>query len=262
MRIVSLASGSKGNAYLVRNGGTCILIDAGLSGREVERRLQAVGLLPSAIAALFLTHEHADHTGAAAVLSRRHGWPVFGTEGTLRTPCGRYRAVADGTDRLEPITVGASVSIGALTIRSFAVSHDALDPVGYAVAANGHRLVLAADTGVLLPETAAHLATADALILESNHCPEMLRNGPYPFFLKRRIAGDLGHLSNDQAGDAVRQTDKTRLRYLLLSHLSEINNTPQTAYAAMREVLDGMGAKADLRVCRQHQPGNWIDLEK
>lgn len=261
MRIVSLASGSKGNAYVVRKGETCILIDAGLSGREVERRLQAVGLLPSAIAALFLTHEHADHMGAAAVLSRRHGWPVFGTEGTLRTPCGRCRAVSAGTDRLEPTTVGQAVSVGALTISSFSVSHDAVDPVGYVVTTNGHRLVLAADTGILPAEAAAHLATADALILESNHCPEMLRNGPYPIFLKRRIAGDQGHLSNQQAGEAVKGTDRGRLRYLLLGHLSEINNTPQTAFAHMRGVLDEMDAATDLRVCRQHQPGNWIDLE-
>lgn len=261
MRLVSLASGSKGNAFLIQSNGASVLIDAGLSGRDLEQRLQAVGVMPSQINLLLLTHEHADHIRSAAMLSRKYEFLVAGTRGTLHTPCGTVKPVAKGTYRLEIMPAGSTITAGPLTFTSFSISHDASDPVGYVIQANGTRLVMAFDLGVVTPEVQAQLADADALVLESNHCPVMLEKGPYPAWLKRRVAGARGHLSNQQAGDTVRQAHHAGLRYLLLAHISENNNTPRAAYDHMAATLADLGAATDLRVCRQHQVGNWIDLE-
>ena len=262
LRIISLASGSKGNAYVVQSNGTTVMVDAGLSGRELSRRLQLVGVMPESLAAVFLTHEHADHMRGAAVFARRHQVPIFATEGTLGTPCGRNRAVAEGTDRCEAMAPGQAATFGTLAVRSFSITHDATDPVGYVFEADGFRFTLAADLGVVTPAIVAELADADALLLESNHCPELLQRGPYPAWLKRRVAGDHGHLSNQQAAEAMRAAYRPTLRYLLLGHLSENNNTPRTAFDTMNAVLSALNAKIDLRICRQNQSGSWIDLQE
>jgi phosphoribosyl 1,2-cyclic phosphodiesterase len=262
LRFISLASGSKGNSYLAQSNGTSVLVDAGLSGREIERRLQQVGVMPSQVDAILLTHEHADHMRGAAIFSRRHGTTIVGTEGTLGSPCGRYKPVAEGSDRLETLPAGGKMTIGALAISSFSTSHDASDPVGYTFAAEGFRLTLAADLGVVDEQSGAAMQSVDALILESNHCPLMLNYGPYPAWLKARVAGDFGHLSNNQAIATVRDVLHPGLRYLLLGHLSENNNTPRQAFDGMRAVLDELAPDVDLRVCRQNVVGNWIDLNE
>lgn len=262
MRIISLASGSKGNAYLVQAGETTVLVDAGLSGREIERRVQQAGLLMSDIELILLTHEHADHLRSAAILSKRFDLPVYGTEGTLGTPCGRIKAVAEATPRVEPMAAGDTLTAGSLTITSFSVSHDAADPVGYVFTANGHKAALACDIGQATRLVVQRLHGVNALILESNHCPTMLSDGPYPYWLKRRIAGAQGHLSNDDAGLLLRDVFHDDLRYLLLAHLSEVNNSPQAAFACMQQVLTDLSAEIDLRVGQQHRIGNWIDLDE
>lgn len=262
MQFVSLASGSKGNGYLVRAGGTTVLVDAGLSGREMERRIQEAGLNPSDVNLLLLTHEHADHIRGAGILSRRFNWPVYATEGTLSTPCGQIKPVGENAHLAQVFPAGDTLTVGALTITSFSISHDASDPVGYVFRANGHRLALAADLGQATRLVLQRMTDVDALILESNHCPEMLRNGHYPLWLQRRIRGTQGHLSNEEAGEVVRRVHHGGLRYLVLAHLSENNNSPQRAYSLMRATLDELGAACDLRVGMQHRIGNWIDLDE
>jgi phosphoribosyl 1,2-cyclic phosphodiesterase len=158
--------------------------------------------------------------------------------------------------------VGTGYSIGPLTVRSYSVSHDAADPVGYVFEAEGTRLTVATDLGVATPEALVQLADADAVVLESNHCPSMLQHGRYPAWLKRRIAGDHGHLSNSQAAEAALAIAHPGLRYVLLAHLSENNNTPRVAFETMTAALATAGFAPDLRVCRQHQIGNWIDLNE
>jgi phosphoribosyl 1,2-cyclic phosphodiesterase len=199
---------------------------------------------------------------SAALLSRRHNLPIAAAEGTLYSPCGRLAPVADGTDRLEIMPAGTGFTVGDLTIRSFSISHDAADPVGYVFQSNGFRLALAADLGHAPPDVLAMLRGVDLLVLESNHCPDLLRRGRYPQWLKKRIASDIGHLSNRQASDALRQVHHAGLRYLLLAHISENNNTPRTAFDNMRATLAELGATTDLRVCRQSQVGTWIDLNE
>jgi len=262
VRFISLASGSKGNAYLACGDGANVLIDAGLSARELERRIQLAGLLPSQISLLLLTHEHADHMMSAALLSRRHGWPVAATEGTLRSPCGRLKPVADGTERIQTMPAGKSLTVGRMTIRSFSVSHDAADPVGYVIQSNGFRAAVATDLGEATLDVLARLHGLDLLVLESNHCPKMLAGGRYPAWLKNRIASPVGHLSNQQASDVTRAAAHPGLRHLLLAHLSENNNTPRAAYDNMRATLADLGAAAQLRVCRQNRVGTWIDLNE
>jgi phosphoribosyl 1,2-cyclic phosphodiesterase len=262
LRFISLASGSKGNGYLVQAGDVTALVDAGLSGREMERRIQQAGLLASRINLLLLTHEHSDHLNSAGLLSRRFKLPVYGTAGTLSTPCGRLKPVREATERVEELPAGETLTIGPLSITPFSISHDAADPVGFVFAANGHRVVLAADLGCVTRLVAQRLAGASAVILESNHCPEMLRHSHYPLWLQRRIAGRFGHLSNADAAGLVRDVHHVGLRYLLLAHLSENNNTPRLAYEATRATLEELGATTDLRVARQGQIGAWIDLDE
>ncbi len=262
MRFISLASGSKGNGYLVQAGDVTVLVDAGLSGREMERRIQQAGLMMNRIRAVVLTHEHSDHIQSAGLLSRRYQLPVYGTEGTLSSPCGRLKPVRESTERIEVLPAGETVSFGPLHVSSFSISHDAADPVGYVFTANGHRLVLAADVGIATRLVAQRLAGSSALILESNHCPDMLRRSHYPLWLQRRIAGKFGHLSNQDATELVREVHHADLRFLLLAHLSENNNTPRLAYDTMRATLDDIESRTDLRVARQGQIGSWIDLDE
>jgi len=262
LRFISLASGSKGNGYLVQAGEATVLVDAGLSAREMERRIQLAGMASSRINAILLTHEHSDHLHSAALLSRRLKVPVFGTEGTLSTACGRIMPVRESTERIEILPAGETLNLGSLAITPFSISHDASDPVGLVFSANGHRLVLAADVGCVTRLVSHRLAGASAIILESNHCPEMLRHGHYPLWLQRRIAGRFGHLSNAEAAGLVREIHHAGLRHLVLAHLSENNNTPRLAFEVMRAALDEIGSQTDLRVARQEQIGNWIDLDE
>lgn len=262
MRFVSLASGSKGNGYLVQAGEVTVLVDAGLSGRELERRAQGVGVMMSDVDLIVLTHEHSDHIRSAGLLSRRYCLPVYGTEGTLRNPCGRIKPVAESTDRFEILPAGETLTLASLSISSFSISHDAADPVGYSFAANGHRLVLAADLGYVTRLVAQRLRQANAVVLESNHCPDMLAESHYPLWLQRRITGKQGHLSNQDAARALCEYHHAELRYVVLAHLSENNNTPDKAYRQMHAALAEEQVQTHLRVAPQQHADEWIDLEE
>ena len=200
MRLIILASGSTGNAALVESGGRAVLLDAGISARETLRRVAAAGAGDARIEAILLTHEHSDHVRGARVLARRLGIPVMATAGTLRAAAGCLADVP------ETIAIGRRdrFSAAGMRIVSFATEHDAAESCGFAFESRrGHRVAVATDTGTVTPEVAEALAGSHVIGLESNHDLRMLADGPYPPFLKRRISGDRGHLSNDAAAAAL-----------------------------------------------------------
>jgi phosphoribosyl 1,2-cyclic phosphodiesterase len=233
VRVSVLASGSGGNACVVECGTTRILVDAGLSGREIERRLRARGMEPESIAGVFVTHEHSDHSSGALSFSSRWGCPVFTTPGTADA-LGLEGDLFSPYVRVDPAREGR---VGAIGFRALATPHDANESVAYAFEAGDARLVIASDLGRVQPEFTAFLRSATTLLIEFNHDEDMLRDGPYTWFLKRRISGGWGHLSNRQSAAAVRDSAGPRLRRVVATHLSRTNNVPSLALAALGEAL-------------------------
>ncbi|SFF47339.1 Phosphoribosyl 1,2-cyclic phosphodiesterase [Fontimonas thermophila] len=232
MRFAMLGSGSRGNGTLVESGGTRVLIDCGFALGEAELRLQRLGIEPAALDAILVTHEHGDHLSGVARLARRYRIPVWMTHGSY----------AIWKDRNVPHCLRFSphqaFRIGELEVQPYPVPHDAREPCQYVFGARGLRLGVLSDAGAVTPHMRAMLAGCDALLLECNYDPDLLRDGPYPPALKLRVGGGRGHLSNEQAASLLRGYAVRRLQHLVLTHLSETNNTPALARRAVAEVLE------------------------
>jgi phosphoribosyl 1,2-cyclic phosphodiesterase len=294
MRMTVLASGSKGNSTVISSSRTRVLVDAGLSCRELLKRMALAGEDPATLDAILITHEHIDHVAGLAVLARRLNIPVYLTEPTHRawvrmvTPRttmtyakwldhvqqekgARAAAVAQGNldiaaeaapesaadqasaDLCDPVPAtksnpahlpaveyfhsGTSFSIGDLDITPFTIPHDAADPCGFVFAAEGLRMAVATDLGYMPPNVKAALKRIDALLLESNHDLEMLRDGPYPWSVKQRVLSRVGHLSNHATAEFLANDYDGGASYIVLSHLSESNNAPELARIAAEQAL-------------------------
>ena len=249
-----LGSGSAGNAVVFECGGRRLLVDAGFSCRQLEKRLAAVGAAPDEFEGIVVTHEHGDHVRGAKRFAKRHRVPVLASSGTLTA--ARLRTAAAGTVTLKP---GRPYELATFRLEPFSVPHDARDPIGVVVESPGGRRVgVVSDLGALAAATRDRLRDLDALILESNHDVEMLRSGPYPWVLKRRIAGGRGHLSNDDAARGLLEVLDDRLRTVVLYHLSETNNLPVLAEEATRGELERRGASVDVVLSQQAAPGPWL----
>jgi phosphoribosyl 1,2-cyclic phosphodiesterase len=235
LRFASLASGSKGNCLVAEAGTTRVLIDCGLSLREAERRLAALGLVPSELMAVLVTHEHSDHACGVFDLAAAHGLAVYLTHGTLHALREDGR-VLDGV-KLRLINGREPVALGDLDVRPFTVPHDAREPVQYVLSDGVFRLGVLTDIGVPTAHAEEVLTGCDALVLECNHDPGMLRAGTYPNWLKTRIAGPFGHLSNADAALLLAALERSRLKHVLCAHLSEHNNRQELARAALAGVL-------------------------
>lgn len=229
----SLGSGSKGNATLVSDGETHVLVDCGFSLRETEQRLARFGLHPSQLAAVLVTHEHGDHIGGVGPLARRYGLPVHLSVGTWLSK--RLGTVP----RYELLTPQVRFAIQGLEIDPVTVPHDAREPVQFCFRAHGRRLGVLTDLGHPSAHVIDTFGGCDALVLECNHDPRMLAEGPYPARLKRRVGGDWGHLANAQAQWLLRRLGLDRLQRIVCSHLSEHNNRPELAREALTPLLDG-----------------------
>ncbi|MEZ5332146.1 MAG: MBL fold metallo-hydrolase [Thermoanaerobaculia bacterium] len=257
LRLCVLGSGSSGNAVVVESGGRRLLLDAGFSCRQIEKRLRAVGLEAEDFVGLVVTHEHSDHCKGAQRFARRHGVPVWGTRGTLEAT---GLAAADDLD-LRVLSSSRPVALGDFLVTPFIVPHDAREPVGLVVEdRSGRRAGLAGDLGTASRLAWAHLAELDVLILETNHDLEMLRSGPYPWPLKQRVAARHGHLSNREAAEGLPELLADRLRHVVLYHLSRTNNRPSIALAEIGEVLAREGSRAQVHLTRQDAPGQWIEI--
>jgi len=231
IRFASLGSGSKGNATLIESGQTRILIDCGFFLRDVEERLERFGIEPESLNAILVTHEHHDHIGGVSRLARKHRVPVWMTSGTFAAWDDPF--VAD-VHRFNPHEV---FTVGRLTVEPFPVPHDAREPCHYVVGDGAGRLGVISDAGSVTPHMRERLSGCDALMLEFNHDVRMLLGGPYAPSLKTRVGGPFGHLSNAQSASLLSAIDCTRLQWLVLTHLSEVNNTPELARAAACEAL-------------------------
>jgi phosphoribosyl 1,2-cyclic phosphodiesterase len=236
-RIVPLGSGSQGNATLVELDGTRLLVDAGLSARALGRRLQAVGTAPAELDAVLLSHEHQDHARGAERFSKRHGVPVCCDPATLAA-MGVSKVHLGGFIPLEP---GRVFELGTVRIDPFPVPHDAARPVGFALEGGRTRIGIVTDMGHATTLVLERLRGCEILMLESNHDDRMLRDGPYPWQLKQRVSGRLGHLSNDAAAAVLGRVAGTTLRSVVLAHLSKQNNTRTLALGAARRALEAAG---------------------
>ncbi|MBV8201981.1 MAG: MBL fold metallo-hydrolase [Acidobacteria bacterium] len=256
LRVVVLGSGSGGNAMVVESGGDRILVDAGFSSRELGRRLALVGVEAGSIKALVLTHEHVDHCRGAARFARRHRLPVFATAGTL----GQIRFDEETARRVTVLRSGAPCEVAGFLVEPFLLPHDAREPIGAVIEDGaGRRLGLVADCGTHSHLAWARLRDLDVLVMETNHDLDMLRNGPYPWPLKQRVAGRHGHLSNREAAAGLPELLCERLRWLVLYHLSRTNNLPALAAATLGEALAREGCAARLEVAGQFQPTAWLE---
>lgn len=223
MKICSLSSGSKGNSLYVESEHARILIDIGLSARQIRERLATLRVNPTDIDAIVLTHAHRDHVRGAGVFSRQFQTPIYGHPDTLDNITYLFRKNEKTVPWYRPF------QIKDISLTPFPVSHDAIPTVGYLVSSGGRVMALCTDLGVVTAEVETHLRQADFLILESNHDPDMLINGPYPRDLKERIASRVGHLSNHDTGRLLKSLLNGRVEKVLLAHISEENNTPELA---------------------------------
>jgi phosphoribosyl 1,2-cyclic phosphodiesterase len=252
MRFASLGSGSRGNGTLVEQNGTCVLVDCGFSMKEAESRLAKLGSSAEKISAILVTHEHGDHINGVGALARKYAIPVWATGGTLSADRLGERV------EMNRICSHTAFAIDDIEVQPFPVPHDAREPTQFVFGNGDKRLGLLTDVGSRTAHLEQRLSGCDALILECNHDKTLLENGEYPLSLKRRVGGDLGHLSNVQAADILRRLDTSKLTQLVAAHLSEKHNTPSLAQAALAEVL---GCETDwVNVADQQAGFDWRDV--
>ena len=249
MNFAPLFSGSSGNAVYVGSQSTHLLVDAGLSGARIAHELERVGLRADALAGILITHEHTDHIAGVGVMSRRFDLPVYATEGTWREMHGRLGKIAAQNVRV--LDGKRPFRVGDIEVNPFPLSHDAADPVGYALRAGDARIAIATDTGEICESWMQYCEGADLVLLESNYDPAMLEAGPYPYPLKRRILGSQGHLSNDDAGRAAARLIASGVKRLVLGHLSRENNFPELALRAVADALHAAGLHAAIDIARR-----------
>jgi phosphoribosyl 1,2-cyclic phosphodiesterase len=253
LRFASLGSGSKGNATLISSDRTLILVDCGFSIVELTRRMSRLNCGPDDISVILVTHEHSDHIQGVAPLSRRFQIPVWMTHGT-------WKACKDtGFHSTRHISSHTQFYINNdLQVSPFPVPHDAREPCQFVFDSGDQRLGLLTDVGRVTPHLVKALGACNALMLECNYDPEMLQNGPYPVSLQRRVDGHYGHLANVQAQALLEKLDTSRLTRLIGMHVSEKNNSPELALAAL---LAGMGREAcEISVADQQNGFDWVDL--
>ncbi|WP_321876572.1 MBL fold metallo-hydrolase [Paraburkholderia bannensis] len=258
MRFASLGSGSEGNALVVEAGGgatpTRLLLDCGFSAKEVERRLARAGLAADTLSAILITHEHSDHIGSALTLARRWSIPLYTSWGTARAVGADDAAGVE----LNVLWGDEAVEIGELGVLPYTVPHDAREPLQFVFNDGASRLGVLTDVGESTPHINSVLSGCDALVLECNHDLDMLATSRYPASLKARISGSYGHLNNEAAGEILAALDRSKLRHLIAAHLSQQNNTPELAHAAMAAVLGN--AATEIGIATQAEGFDWLTL--
>ena len=254
IRFTLLGSGSRGNAILITAGASKVLIDSGLSLKQLRLRAAAVGESLDGLSAVFITHEHGDHVRGLGPLSRYAGVPVYMTEGTR----DRLPVSVGPLDRVSCFDAGDDVRVNGVTLHSFSVSHDAGDPVGYVVESEGIRLGIAADLGHPSNLVRTRLSGAHGLIIEANHCPDLLRQGPYPPAVQQRIRSRQGHLSNSAMVKLLTDLVHDALEVVVLTHVSEENNSRKLAYDMAANVV--RDHPASVYVARQDEPTRIFEI--
>ena len=247
-----LASGSSGNAALLATENTRILVDAGLSMRELAKRLAAIGEKLEELDAILITHEHSDHVSGLPVLARskKISPTIYMTR--LTGPAIDWGETQPA--RLDPFQAGSALRIGDIEVQSFGIPHDAIDPVGFAFQAQGVRIGIVTDLGYIPESVKFHLRHTDLLLLEANHDLDMLKVGPYPWSVKQRVMSRVGHLSNLVMSDYLQQDLDSSTAHLVLGHLSEHNNHPAIVDMMATQALEQRGLRTRLSIATQHTP--------
>ena len=265
MRLMSIASGSSGNCIYVGDDNTHILIDAGISKKRVEEGLNSIGLTVGDLDAVFVTHEHSDHIGGLGVLTRKCQAPVYATKGTLE---GIFNYASLGKvdpEQFVEIAENQCITIGDIKVDPMKISHDAAQPVAYRFFKGDKRIAIATDMGMVTEENEEKLQGMNAILLEANHDVNMLQVGPYPYYLKQRILGNKGHLSNENAGRLLSRIAHEGLKHISLGHLSQENNMPALAYEAVRlEITMGdnpyQASDFDIAVAKRSEPSRVVNI--
>ena len=261
MKVCTFASASSGNCAFVSDGKTHILIDAGISMKRIKASLACVGLCPEDLTGILITHEHSDHIAGLNMLSKHYGIPVIASE---ECAYGVIRAVPAAEKFISVFEAGREFDLRGLTVKSFRTPHDAPGSVGYTVQNGGSKFAYVTDFGSVTDEIVDAVMGAQMAVVESNHDIEMLRHGPYPPYLQRRILSGNGHLSNDDSGVFCTALVNSGARYIVLAHLSKDNNTPRLAYDTVAGTISECGAKTgrdmELEVAPRDMPGRMFEI--
>ena len=264
MRLIVLGSGSSGNALYIESGATGVLVDAGLSAKETARRMTEVGLDPTQLSAIVVTHEHADHVKGVRVMSKTTHVPVFISDATRRE-CP-FPGQGEGIRWGQAISSSQSFQIGSLDFHPFTIPHDGIDTFAFTVQSEGVKVAVVTDLGYITQLVAEHLRGSDFIMIEANHDRDMLKVGPYPWPLKQRIASSTGHLSNDEMARWIREDFDGRAHYLVLAHLSRQCNHPELARLCAIQALETHGslfypdAERRVKVAYHDRPSEWFEL--
>ncbi|MCD1261834.1 MBL fold metallo-hydrolase [Paenibacillus athensensis] len=242
LRFTVLSSGSTGNATVVDNGETKVLVDVGFSAKKMDQLMKEREVTGREIDAIVITHEHSDHIKGLGAFARKYDLPVYANEKTWRALEEQIGEIAEGNKRV--METGSTLDFGALQVESFGISHDAAEPVGYCFYEGEQKLSLVTDLGYMSSKVKEKIADSDAYVLETNHDVEMLRMGHYPWSIKRRILGDKGHLSNEAAGEALCEIMSGRTNAVYMAHLSRDHNLMDLARLTVNNVLEERNACA------------------
>lgn len=261
MKLCSIASGSSGNCIYVGSNRTNLLIDAGISAKRIENGLNSIDILPDTIQGILVTHEHSDHVQGLGILARRYHMPIFATYETARA-IKQIRSLGDIPDELfHFIKPNEAFQINDIDVEPFSTSHDAANPVCYSIQSEGHKVGFATDLGKYDDYIVSNLEASEILFVEANHDVNMLMVGKYPYYLKQRILGDRGHLSNDTSADLISKLINPRLKHILLAHLSKENNYEELAYETVCCELMSRGSdfpSKNVSVAHRDQPSQMV----
>lgn len=241
MEFCSLYSGSSGNCLYVASDKTKILIDSGLSGKKVQEGLKEIGVNPQDINGIVITHEHDDHIKSAGILSRRFNLPIYANTNTWEAMLGKLGDI--NRENIKIFDGYNPFEIGDISVVPYEIPHDAASPCGYSFHHGGKKVSIATDIGHASDTVKNNIKDSDFILLESNHDVEMLKVGPYPYPLKRRVLSSEGHLSNEDCGNTIVEILNSKIKKVMLGHLSKTNNYPELAYRTVLSVLEMNGIK-------------------
>ncbi|MCL1788065.1 MAG: MBL fold metallo-hydrolase [Defluviitaleaceae bacterium] len=257
LEFCTVASGSSGNASCIGIGGQHFLVDAGVSGKRIENAMFQMNVRE--LGGIFLTHEHRDHIAGAGVMARRFKVNLYATPLTWRYFAANRSLGELNAEQIKVIEPEKPINVAGVKVTAFDINHDAAQPVGYTFEALGKKIATATDLGCATDTVRKHLKGSQVVLLESNHDPVMLKNGPYHQRLKERVASTHGHLSNADAGVLLSEIACEKLEHVFLAHLSEDNNTHMLAHDTVKRILDGNNVKLkNLIVADRHMPGQVV----
>ena len=267
LRFISFGSGSSGNCYYLGTATDALMIDIGIGIRTLKKHCRDYGISLGSVKRVLITHDHADHIKSVGSFSHDYGLPVYATKKVHYGIDHNYcitRKVAD--DKKMVLNVGETIQLGEFEVRPFAVPHDATENVGYEIKVEGVNFVIITDVGSITDDIKEAISNADYLVIEANHDVEMLKNGPYPDYLKQRILSSSGHLSNEMCGHALVENMTERLKHVWLCHLSEENNHPELARKTVETIMRGYGVipgkDVELEVLKRNTPTGVFELVK